>query len=377
MIYLDSASTTPIDKVVLEEMQKYMDEDYYNPGSIYNGGTKVAKAVQESREKVARFIGAEPEEIIFTSGGTEANNLVLNSFIRDGARILTSETEHDSILATLEERGDADYVLVSPEPDGTVSATKVMEAIDASHPKLVSIMHTNNETGARNNVEEIGHYCREKEILFHTDCVQAASCECLDVNDICCDFLTISAHKIHGPKGMGALYCRDKSLLKPLIYGGSSQEFGLRGGTENVPAIVGFGVACDEMKEQGYDHQTMMKHILYHCLKVEMKAHNLENIMHINGPAPMKYGKILNVRFDGIDAETLLLMLGSDGIYASAGSACRSHEHKPSRTLLAMGLSPEEAMSSIRFSTSRINESQDMETAANVIANHVATLLNR
>lgn len=242
---------------------------------------------------------------------------------------------------------------------------------------LVSIMYMNNETGSENPVEEIGALCRERGILFHSDCVQVAGCCRLDVEKMNCDFLSLSSHKIHGPKGVGALYVRDVSLITPMIRGGSAQEFGMRGGTENVAGIVGFGAACELMNERLHEidvHNSMLKQIFYNVLVENLKAHGLQDVLHVNGDLIIKHGKTINIRFDDVDGETLLLMLDAKGIYVSAGSACHSHESKPSHVLLAMGIDPEDARNSIRVSFSKMNTEAEVKYAAGVIANCVATL---
>lgn len=378
MIYLDNASTTQVDPEVLEAMMPYLTEQYGNPGTIYSFGRNAKKAVEKARVQVASFIGAKPEQIIFTSGGTESNNMVFSALAdklqADGkSEIVSTAIEHDSVIKAINSmciKTNFDSHFVCPNEQGVVETDSIIRRINEK-TGLVSVMYVNNEVGSENPVAEIGEYCRKHGILFHTDCVQAAGSHEIDVDKIGCDFLSLSSHKIHGVKGIGALYARNKSLLSPIIHGGDKQEFGLRGGTENVPAIVGFGKACEIATEclRKTDVSTSsLKQIFYSCLLEELKAIGLEEIVHINGDLIIKHGKILNLRFDKVDGETLLLMLDAKGVCVSAGSACRSQENEPSRVLLAMGIEPEDARNSIRVSFSRMNTTSEIEVAAKTIA---------
>lgn len=383
MIYLDNASTTAIDPRVLDAMMPFMKEQYGNPGTIYTLGRQSSAAVDAAREQVAGFIGAKPEQIIFTSGGTEANNLALHSLTGFGLypRLVTTVIEHDSIQNTVTqmEKHGLNVSRVFPGQDGSVTAEAVRSVLDPS-TALVSVMYVNNETGAVNEIPEIGALIQKAgrgAILFHTDCVQAAGTLELDVNELQCDFLSISSHKIHGPKGVGALFVRDPSLIQPLIFGGMEQEFGMRGGTENVAGIVGFGAACDLARRSLHDvsvHTSTMKQLFWNRLLEHLTEFGLAGILHINGPAVIHTGKILNMRFDGVDAETLVLLLDGRDICISAGSACRSHENEPSRVLLSMGLTAEEARCSVRVSFSEQNTQDETLRAADIMAECVATL---
>ena len=382
MIYLDNAATTKIDPAVLEAMMPYLTSEYGNPGALYSLATRAKAAVSEARKQVADFISADPHNIIFTSGGTEANNTVFKGLVEyltklGKTRIITSRSEHDSVIRAVNEiaKRGFDVTFLDSDEHGCVPPESVAAAI-GDDVGLVSIMHMNNETGSENDVREIARICHTKQILFHTDCVQAASCISLDVNQIGCDFLSMSSHKIHGPKGVGALYARFPSLLQPLIIGGHEQEFGLRGGTENVPGIVGFGKACELMKNQMHDiehHCSALKQVFYTHLQEALCRHGIENIMHINGPSIIKRGKTLNIRFDGVDAQTLVLML-SNNVSISAGSACTSHESTPSHVLLAMGVSPKDAMCSVRISFSKMNTEEEAHNAAEEIADNIEVM---
>jgi cysteine desulfurase len=384
MIYLDNASTTQVDPEVIEAMMPYLTNEYGNPGTLYSFGRNAKKAVEKARAQVASFIGAHPEQIIFTSGGTESNNTVFFATadrLKEAGKthIISTNSEHDSVIKAINAlciKQGFHSCLVHPNAQGIVSLSDIISHVNEL-TGMISVMYVNNEVGSENPVEEIGAFCKSHNILYHTDCVQAAGSHKIDVDQIGCDFLSISSHKIHGVKGIGALYVRDSSQIHPLINGGERQEFGFRGGTENVPAIVGFGKACELASKRLHDtdvHTSTLKQIFYNCLIDELKTLHLEDIVHINGDMLIKHGKILNLRFDKVDGETLLLLLDAKNICVSAGSACRSRESKPSRVLTSMGISPEDARNSIRISFSRMNTEQEVETAARTIAQCVMIL---
>lgn len=386
MIYLDNASTTKIDPLVLEAMLPYLKDEYGNAGTLYALGRRANEAIEKARAQVAEFIGAEPEQIIFTSGGTEANNTVFFSLLdflkaSEKTHVITASNEHDSVLKSVRNlciKDDFHATYLPVNKAGCVEVRNVKSALQKD-TGLVSIMYMNNETGSENPITEIGGLCSEHGILFHTDCVQAAGCSKLDVDKFNCDFLSISSHKIHGPKGVGALYVRCRGMCNPLIHGGSSQEFGLRGGTENVAGIVGFGMACALMNKHLHEvdvHTSSLKQIFYNMLANELDKLGASGIFHVNGDAVIKHGKTINLRFDGVDAETLLLVLDARGVCVSAGSACRSHESEPSHVLLAMGIEPEDARNSVRFSFSKMNTEDEVRTAAVIVAECVCNLLN-
>lgn len=371
---MDNAATTKIAPEVLEAMMPYLTECYGNAGTLYKFGRKANEAVQAARENVLRFVGGGKGDIIFTSGGSEANNLVFRGVknrLKETGRthILISAVEHDSVLRAAESLiWEGFYVERIPvSPDGSVSLTELEKRV-REDTGLVSVMYVNNETGAVNPVNEIGSFCIKHDILFHTDCVQAAGCHDIDAVEIGCDFLTISAHKIHGPKGVGALYTTNSlPVLEPLIYGGASQERGLRGGTENVAGIVGFGKACELVSAHLQEDRTLvstMKQKFVIGLRAYLKEHGAPDIIHINGGSLMSPGKTVNIRIDGIDNESLILMLDNKDICVSAGSACQSHDTTPSHVLTAMGLAKEEARSSVRVSFSRMNTLEEVEEAA-------------
>lgn len=384
MIYLDSASTTQIDPDVLDAMMPYLKDEYGNPGTLYGLGRRAREAVENARVQVANMIGAEPDQVIFTSGGTESNNTVWSGFediIPHGsARIITSSIEHHSILqrainADLEDRAKVSFV--EPDGIGRITADAFNESTSMSGTSFASIMHTNNETGVENEICRIGELCRENGITFHTDCVQAAGTKKLDVNELNCDFMSLSSHKIHGPKGVGALYIRDR-VIHPMICGGVNQEFGLRGGTENVAGIVGFGKACEIVTDhidEIVQKIDQMYEVFYWRLAEIMASKGLSDRFHVNGVPFDGHGKkTINLRFDGIDGETLVFYLDHKGVCVSAGAACTSGEQKPSHVLTAMGISEEDARNSIRVSFSRMNNLDEVKIATHIIADAVCTL---
>lgn len=386
MIYLDNAATTQMDERVLDAMMPYLTTEYGNAGTLYKFGRAANEAVQKARAQVAALINAEPEQVIFTSGGSEANNLVfhgLKDYLKSVGKthILVSAVEHDSVLRAAEslikDGFHVEYIPVSSEC--RVSPAVIEDALRAD-TGLVSVMFANNETGAINPIEDIGTICMKRGILFHTDCVQAAGCYPIDVVKIGCDFLSVSSHKIHGCKGIGALYAKDKSKLTPIVYGGSEQEFGLRGGTENVAGIVGFGKAC-EISSKSLHEDTVwvstLKQRFFMALNEALKDTGDESCVHVNGMSILTPGKTINLRMDGVDGETLLLMLDGKGVCVSAGSACRSHEAEPSHVLSAMGLSKDEARSSIRISFSKKNTADEAVRAAQILAGCISALRAR
>lgn len=378
MIYLDNAATTRIHPDVLDAMMPYLKGEYGNPGGLYALGRRANTAVSKARKQVAKFLNAAPDQIIFTSGGSEANNLVFQGLKETLKRvgkthILVSAIEHDSVLKAANSliKDGFDVELIQPRHGVASIDPETVHQMIRPDTGLVSVMYVNNETGDVSNVPAIADLCHTHGVLFHTDCVQAAGYLTLDVGGFCCDFLSISSHKIHGPKGVGALYAFDPSLLTPLIFGGSAQEFGLRGGTENVAGIVGFGAACE------LTHKILSSPYTLRCCCGDYLAEKLIQKLrgcHINGSQEIHKQKILNMCFDGVDAQTLLLMLDSYQICASAGSACCSLENTASHVLKAIGLSDEEARSSVRFSFSRMNFIKELDEAADIIADCVTQL---
>lgn len=383
IIYLDNAATTKPDERVINAMLPYLKEEYGNAGAAYKFGRQAREAVEEARKQVAVFMGAAPEQIIFTSGGSESNNTVFKGVIpwlREYKKntVIISNVEHDSVngsVDTLKKEG-FNVVYVPVSADGTVNADTLLELL-TDDVGLVSIMYVNNEIGSVNPVKKIGKLCNDKGILFHTDCVQAAGNVQIDVKAIGCDFASISSHKIHGPKGVGALFVRNIETITPLVRGGENQEFGWRGGTENVPGIVGFGVACCLSMRQFEEDNILIRfysRLFLDTLIKYYKRNYGEPCIKIN--CAKHIPKILNLRVEGVDAESLVLFVGTDGVCISAGSACRSLEAEPSKVLLGIGLSPEEARNSIRVSFSRFNSSNSVIRGAQILADAIAELRN-
>lgn len=377
MIYLDSAATTPVADEVFEAMLPWIKDNYGNAGSIYKIGKEARAAIEDARCKVARMFNANPENIIFTSGGSEGNSFSFQAAaerMRQAGKthILVSSVEHDSVLRAAEsltKQGfHVDYIPVFR--GGSVSFEAVEQAV-TPETGLISIMFVNNETGALNLLNNIGKMCQRKGILFHTDCVQAAGFIPIDVEKIGCDFATASAHKFHGPKGVGCVYVRSSDAISPMIFGGHNQEYGIRGGTENTAGIVGMGVAA----ELAVNNMSKIQEISWgHRIAFwERVSEELGDTVHLNGQwiAP---SKILNIRVDGIDADTMVAAMDDCGVYISAGSACRSKELQPSHVLTAMGLSPNEARSSVRISFSNMTTKEEVEEAADVFVRMVELL---
>lgn len=377
MIYLDSAATTPMANEVIEAMLPWMKSNFGNPGSVYKMGRDAKAAVENARVQVAKLFNAQPENIVFTSGGSEGNSFAFQAALErleaSGKKhILVSAVEHDSVLRAAEsltKRGFCvEYIPVCSDGYVQIDTLKQMIKPDTG---LISVMYVNNETGAVNLLEDIGQLCSEEDILFHTDCVQAAGFLSIDVNRIRCDYATISAHKFHGPKGVGCIYIKDPEKSSPMIYGGHSQEFGLRGGTENVPAIVGMGQAAEIMVDELLGNQEVLCD--YRTEFWQLLSDAFGESVHLNGQL-MTPSKILNVRVDGIDADTMVLAMDAAGVCISAGSACRSHVLTPSKTLMAMGLTADEARNSVRISFSGFNIEKDVIRAAEMFINCVKTL---
>lgn len=389
MIYLDNAATTQIDPEVIDAMMPYLTYEYGNPGGLYGPGFSAKNAVENAREQVAKFMNAEsPDQIIFTSGGTESNNTVLRGFCLkemegDGKRrgFAVSTIEHDSVLRPaeyLKTKLGFDVSYVKANKMGIVTTDSVESCIkNASDMGLVSIMYMNNEIGSINDIKLLADFCHENGMLFHSDCVQAAGCIKLDVSDLGCDFASVSSHKIHGPKGVGALYIKDKSNTVPLVFGGSEQEFGIRGGTENVAGIVGFGKACEiYSKTSPGSKETALKREFWNVLCQEMRAKQPKINFRDNALSSIRHGKTLSITFDDIDAEALVLSAWTKGLCISAGSACTSHEQKPSHVLTAIGLSDDAARNTVRVSFSRMNRVGDVQKAARILSECIDGLVN-
>ncbi|HIE18360.1 TPA: cysteine desulfurase [Candidatus Bathyarchaeota archaeon] len=359
-VYLDNATTTALDPEVLEAMKSYLFEWYGSPTHEYGHsfGLKAREALEGSREIIARSIGAEPHEIIFTSGGTESNNLAIKGLAlanKDKSHLITSKIEHASVLnvvKSLKKNGfRASYIGVDEE--GFVNLEELEKTID-NQSLLVSIQHGNQEIGTIQDIKEIGGICKEKKVFFHVDAAQSFMKVPIDVKKMNIDLLSLSAHKIHGPKGVGALYVKEGVKLKPLIEGGYN-EFGLRSGTENIPGIVGFAKAVEIVKESHIDH---MKRLRDHLIEGLLEIHD----SRLNGPRGEKrLCNNVNITFKYVEGESVLLHLDMRGIIVTTGSACFSKTLQPSHVILALGLKHEDAHGSVRFSLSKYNTLEEMD----------------
>lgn len=368
-IYLDHNATTPLHPEVLEAMLPYYKEAFGNPSTIYSFGQETRKATDEARETVANLIGASPEEIIFTSGGTEADNLALKgvpaALEKKGKHIITSSIEHHAVLSTLKylEKRGYQVSFLPVDEHGWLDPGEVEEAI-TSQTVLISVMHANNEVGTIEPISEIGEIAQKAGIYLHTDAVQTIGKIKVNVDDLKVDLLSLSAHKFYGPKGVGALYVRKGTRIYPLLHGGY-QERRRRAGTENVAGIVGLGKAAEiapkEMVQQSRRESN---------LRDRLEKMIRENINHcqLNGHPTQRLPNTLNISFEFIEGESLILNLDLKGIAASTGSACTSGSLEPSHVLMAMGVAPEIAQGSIRFSLGRDNRKEDIDyTVENLV----------
>ncbi|EPR13193.1 cysteine desulfurase NifS [Ruminiclostridium papyrosolvens] len=374
-VYLDHAATTYVKPEVFEAMKPYFSEHFGNASSIYSLGRDSKKAVEESREKVAKAIGAEPREIYFTGSGSEADNWALKgiaaAYKKKGNHIITSAIEHPAIMSSckyLEGEGfEITYIPV--DSDGLVSPEQVRNAIK-DNTILISIMFANNEIGTIQPIKEIGAIAKEKGVLFHTDAVQAVGNVNIDVKDLNVDLLSLSGHKFYGPKGIGALYIKKGVKISSFIHGGQ-QERGKRASTENVPGIIGLGRAI-ELATENLDE--------YNKKLIELREKTIEGLfakvpyIRLNGHRHNRLPGNVNISFEFIEGESLLLMLDMKGIYGSSGSACSSGSLDPSHVLLAIGLPHEIAHGSLRLTFGDENTQEDVDYILEVIPQTVSKL---
>ena len=373
MIYLDNAASTPVHEKVIEEMIPYFKEQYGNPSSIHKYGRLANSAIQNARKRIASLINAESSNILITSGGTESNNTALYGIARrnKGKHIITSSIEHDAILEPckrLEEEGfQITYLPV--DKYGLVNPEDVEKEI-ASDTCLVSIMFANNEIGTIQPIEEIGKIIQEREIIFHTDAIQAIGKTPINVKKLGIDLLSISSHKINGPKGVGALYIKKGIKIDPLILGGG-QENGLRSGTENVASIVGFGMACQLANDNMVQNQE-------HFRKLGMKLITdvLKEIPHtkLNGHPEKRISNNIHFTFLGVNGEDLIIKLDENKVAASTGSACSVKVQKASHVLRAMGFSHEQITGSLRLTIGITNTEEEINETVQVLKKVVKEL---
>ena len=361
-VYADNAATTQMSRTAIEAMLPYMETIYGNPSSLHSVGQQAAEALQSARERVAKCLNASPREIYFTSGGSEADNQAILSAARLGERkgkkhIISTAFEHHAVLHTLKklEKEGFEVELLPVGPTGTVTAQQVKDAI-REDTCLVTVMYANNEIGSILPIAEIGRVCREADVLFHTDAVQAAGHIPIDVKAQSIDMLSLSAHKFHGPKGIGLLYARQGVPLTSLIEGGA-QERGKRAGTENIPAIMGMAAALEEACAHIDENAEKVS-----ALRDRLIA-GLSNIPHsaLNGDPVNRLPGNVSFCFEGIEGESLLLLLDAKGICASSGSACTSGSLDPSHVLLAIGRPHEVAHGSLRLSLCEWNSDEDVD----------------
>lgn len=362
-IYLDYNATTPVDPRVLEAIIPFMKEEFGNPSSMHSFGRRGKAALDDSREQVAELLGARPKEIVFTSGGSESNNFAIKGValgLREkGNHLVTTQVEHSSVIETfrfLESQGFR-VTYLGVDKYGLVDLKELKEAI-TDGTILISVMSANNETGVIMPIKEIVEIVKEKKVIFHTDAIQAVGKIDINLNNLPIDLLSLSGHKLYGPKGIGALFIRDGVKLITLVHGGG-QERGRRSGTENVAGIVGLGKACEIIKED-----TGIKE-----LRDELYEGILKRIggIKLNGHPEKRLSNTLNLSFGGVEGESLVMNLDIEGIAVSTGSACSEGNVEPSHVLLAMGLSKELAISSLRFSLGRFTEKGDIERVVEVL----------
>ena len=376
-IYLDNNATTPLDPAVIEEMMPFLTKCYGNPSSGYTFAARARKAVDLARERLAALLGCEPSEIVFTSGGTESNNAVIHSAlhfaplgkfatgrIRRGGHVMTSAVEHSAVLRPcqdLEKRG-CTVTFLGVDQDGNLDLAK-FEAAIRPQTALVSTMWANNETGVLFPVEKIAEICRRKRVLFHTDAVQAVGKIPMRLHDTAINLLSLSAHKLHGPKGVGALYVNRRTRFSPLIAGGS-QENGRRGGTENVAGIVGLGkaaeLACKYLAEENCNICSIRDHFEKSVLEAVSGA-------SVHGTGAPRIPNTSSLSFEGIESSSALILLDRHGICCSAGSACRTGSQEASHVLRAMNPNGDGARRSLRFSFSRFNTETEIDRATEIV----------
>lgn len=359
-VYLDNSTTTRLDPEVLKAMEPYFLEYYGVPTTEYGHsfGLKAREALERARETIARSIGAEPEEIYFTSGGTESNNLAIKGVAfasKERKHLITSKIEHKSVLGVVESLEKTGYFKASylnVDEEGFVDIKQLQNEMN-EETLLVSVQHANQEIGTIQDIEAIGKICAEKRVLFHVDAVQSFTKVPIDVKKMNVDLLSISAHKIHGPKGIGALYIRKGISLKPLIEGGYN-ELGLRSGTENIPGAVGFERAVEIADEAQVTHMKKLRARLIEGLLGIPKS-------RLNGPrGERRLCNNVNLTFKYVEGESVLLHLDMRGIIVITGSACFSRTLEPSHVILALGLKHEDAHGSIRFSLSKYNTEEEI-----------------
>jgi cysteine desulfurase len=367
LIYLDNNATTQLDPCVVEEMLPFLTEQYANPSAGYAFAAKARKAIDLARERLAALLGCEASEIVFTSCGTESNNAVINSALQfepRGKHVVTSAVEHSAVLRPcqdLAKRG-CEVTFIGVDRDGNVDFAE-LEAAIRPETAIVSLMWANNETGVLFPVEKIAEICRKKGVLFHTDAVQAAGKIPICLRDTAINFLSLSAHKFHGPKGVGVFYVNRRTRFRPLIVGGG-QENGRRGGTENVASIVGLGKAAERAAECLPEEKTRVR-----AMRDRFEKGILESVpgASVNGCRAARLPNTSSFLFDGIESPAALMLLDRHHICCSAGSACRTGSQEASHVLRAMNSSGDGARRSLRFSFGRFNSDAQIDRAIEIV----------
>jgi cysteine desulfurase len=371
-VYLDNNATTPILPEVFEAMRPYFGERFGNASSIHHHGQETRAAIEDARESVAELLGCSASEIVFTSGGTESDNLAVAGWVAAGDHVITSSIEHHAVLHASKhlEKIGCEVTILPVDGRGLIDPLDVRRAL-RPNTKLISIMMANNETGVLQPVEEIGKIAAESKVLFHTDAVQAAAKISINVRSTGCDALSISGHKIHAPQGVGALYVKKGTRIQPLFHGGR-HERSRRAGTENVPGIVGLGKAAQLAKE-GFARADDKK---LAALRDRLEQGILAQVeeARVNGDGTPRVPNTTNIRFDHIEGEALVIALDLKGLAVSTGAACSSGAIEPSHVLIAMGLRPDQARASIRFSLGKQTTEADIDFALALVPATVARL---
>ena len=373
LYYFDNNATTRVAPEVVDAMLPFFTDQWGNPSSAYSFGNQLTKSIDAAREKVAALIHADPREIVFTSCGTESNNAAINSAIRLNPKkrhIITTAVEHSANIKYckfLETQG-YEVTWLPVEPDGSIDIHLLVEAIRPD-TAIVSIMWANNETGVLFPIEEAAAICQGHEVLFHTDAVQVAGKLKIDVQSLGVDFLSLSAHKLHAPKGIGTLYVKRRTPFQPLVIGGQ-QERGRRGGTENVPYIVGFGRAAELAIENIHDENTRVRRMRDRVEDTILKK--IPDTIR-NGSRQHRLPNTSNLAFTGVEAEAILLLLSQFDICASSGSACTTGSIEPSHVLTTMGLNPDLARSAVRFSLGKYNTDEEVD----YLLEHLPSIVQR
>ena len=372
-IYLDNASTTPVDERVMKDMRPFFDEKFGNPSSLHSFGQEARVAIDESREKIADFLNCDPKEVIFTGSATEANNIMIKGVIEadDDPHVITTAIEHDAVLETVKQSG-ANYSILDVDEDGFVNLKDLEEEINEK-TVLVTVMYANNEIGTIQPIKEITELIktknkeRDKKIHFHTDAAQAAGYLNCDVKELGVDGLTISGHKIYGPKGVGVLFKKRNVKAEPIIFGGG-QEDGIRSGTYNTPFIVGIAKAVELLKKEKRKEETeeLRDYMIDEVLKIEGAS--------LNGPQKSRLPNNANFSFKGVEGESIVMILNQKGIATSTGSACSSKSLEASHVLKAIGLKDLDAHSSLRVSVGRKTTKKEIDKFLKILPTTIERL---